>query len=76
MTVETITLSMIRARRGCRAFLWKVWRQQQVDWRLRSIVALYLGVHFSRDLRMTWSYEDVETMIYLLGLDKGGSKCR
>ena len=75
MVVSEITLGVIRAKRGCRAFLWNL-HKQRLTWRMRAIVDMYLAVHFARDLRMTWSYEDVETMIRLLGLDKGGSKCR
>lgn len=61
--------------RGCRAFLWNL-HKQRLTWLMRAVVCLFLAVHFARDFRMTWTYEDVETMIRLLGLDKGGSKCR
>lgn len=75
MTVSDLTLDIIRAKRECRAYLWNLHKQRQVR-RMRAVVCLYLGVHFARDLRMTWTYVHVERMIRLLGLDKGGSKCR
>lgn len=75
MTVSDLTLDIIRAKRECRTYLWNLHKQRQVR-RMRAVVCLYLGVHFARDLRMTWTYVHVERMIRLLGLDKGGSKCR
>ena len=75
MVVSDVTLSTIRAKRMCRSFLWNL-HKQRLTWRIRAIVCLYLAVHFASDLRMTWTYQDVDRMISLLGLDKGGTKCR
>ena len=56
MVVSDVTLSMIRAKRMCRSFLWNL-HKQRLTWRIRAIVCLYLAVHFASDLRITRSQD-------------------